>query len=58
MSNITVISRSEKTAVSAKLVIENVLREMKETKPTKFLTSDVFTAEQFSFQLKLYLNGE
>jgi len=58
MSNITVISQSEKTDVSGKLVIENVWKQIKEAKVGSFFTSDVFHAEDFAFQLEIYLNGE
>jgi len=57
MSNITVISRSEKTDVTGKLVIENVLSELKEAKAGSFFTSDVFHAEDFAFQLVIYLKS-
>jgi len=57
MSNITVISQSEKTDVSGKLVIENVWKLIKEAKVGSFFTSDVFHAEDFAFRLKIYLNG-
>merc|ERR1712012_613614 len=57
MSNITVISRSEKTDVTGKLVIENVLSELKRAKTGSSFTSDVFHAEDFAFQLQIYLNG-
>ena len=60
MSNTTVISRSEKTDVSAKLVIENVLEEMKEGDPRSFVTSDifnVFNGPGWNFQLKMRLNN-
>ena len=58
MSNITVISQSEKTDISAKLVIENVWKQIKEAKLGSSFTSDVFHAEDFAFQLKIYLNGD
>ena len=56
MSNITVISRSEKTDVSAKLVIENVLEEIKDEDPRSFVTSDIFNGPGWNFQLKMFLN--
>ena len=58
MSNFTVISQSEKTDISAKLVIENVLKLIKEAKVGSSFTSDVFYVEDFAFQLKIYLNGD
>ena len=58
MSNITVVSRSEKTDVTSKLVIENVLSELKEAKNGSSFNSDVFYAEDFAFQLEIYLNGD
>merc|ERR1712004_134598 len=62
MSNITVISRSEKTDVSAKLVIENVVEEMKEAEPRSYVTSAIFAVQdtifqpEWNFQLKMLLN--
>ena len=58
MSNITVISQSEKTDISGKLVIENVWKQIKEAKVGSSFTSDVFCAEDFAFQLQIYLNGD
>ena len=58
MSNITVISQSEKIDVTGKLVIENILRELKEARNGSSFDSDVFYAEDFAFQLKIYLNGD
>ena len=58
MSNITVISKSEKTDFSGKLVVENVWKQIKEAKLGSSFTSDVFHAEDFAFQLKIYLNGD
>ena len=49
MSNITVISRSEKTDVSAKLVIENIVEEMKETEPRSSVTSAIFAVPDTIF---------
>ena len=49
MSNVTVIRRSEQTDVTGKLVIENILEEMKEAGPSNgpgtgsLVTSAVFT---------------
>ena len=63
MSNVTVIRRSEQTEVTGKLVIENILEEMKEAGPSNgpgigsFVTSAVFRAGDFLFQLKMYLNN-
>ena len=62
MSNITVISRSENTDVSAKLVIENVVEEIKEAEPRSYITSAIFREEgsllqpPWTFQLKMLLN--
>jgi len=58
MSNITVISQSEKTDVSGKLVVENVWKQIKEAKVGSSFTSDVFHAEDFAFQLQIFLNGD
>ena len=62
MSNVTVIRRSEQTDVTGKLVIEDILEEMKEAGPSNgpgtgsFVTSAVFRAGDFLFHLKMYLN--
>ena len=58
MSNITVISQSEKIDVTGKLVVENVWKVMKAAEPKSFFSSDVFHAEDFAFQLVIYLNGD
>ena len=57
MSNVTVIRRSEQTEVTGKLVIENILEEMKEAATGSLVTSAVFRAGDFLFQLKMYLNN-
>jgi len=54
----TIISRSEKTDVTGKLVIENVLSELKEAKNGSCFHSDVFYAEDFAFELQISLNGK
>ena len=58
MANVAVIRRSEQTDVTGKLVIENILEEMKEAGPSigSLVTSAVFRAGDFIFQLKMYLN--
>ena len=58
MSNITVISQSEKIDVTGKLVVENVWKVMKAAEPKSFFPSDVFHAEDFAFQLQICLNGD
>jgi len=58
MANLTVISQSEKIDVTGKLVIENVWKVLEEAKPGSSFTSDVFHAEDFAFQLQIYLNGD
>ena len=57
MANLTVISQSEKIDVTGKLVIENVWKVLEEAKPGRFFMSDIFHAEDFAFQLRIYLNG-
>ena len=58
MSNITIFSRAEKTDVTGKIVIENVWKELEEAKTGSSFTSDVFHAEDFAFQLQIFLNGD
>merc|ERR1712013_436420 len=59
MSDVTVIRRSEQTDVTGKLVIENILEEMKEAGPGigSLVASAVFRAGDFIFHLKMYLNN-
>ena len=39
-------------------MVENVLKVMKAAEPKSFFSSDIFHAEDFAFQLVIYLNGE